>query len=208
MKWITDHWNKLLAILAVCIGGIIGLFGAVIVFQVQIGALQGEVDSLKLMIKGLESVKQSSLISLSKANKALESSIAVQQLSRTAGASVDQAKEAAEQSRKAANVAASVAREALTRSNGANQTAQSAVQEAKASSATAAQAIQQLQNVTKSWPSGTYCVLKGKSDCPAGFREGYLHFDTEDDRADNRWSGQLPAGSYLRNNLDLIFCCK
>jgi hypothetical protein len=208
MKWITEHWNKLLAILAVCIGGIIGLFGAVLIFQVQIGALHGEVDSLKLMIKGLESVEQSSLVALSKANKALESSNAAQELTKTAGAGVDQAKEAAEQSRNAANVAESVAREALTRSNTANQSAQSALQEAKASLATAVRAIQQLQNVMKSWPSGTYCVLKGKGACPAGFKEGYLHFDTEDDRGDNRWDGQLPAGSYLRNNLDLIFCCK
>ncbi len=86
MKWITEHWNKLLAILAVCIGGTIGLFGAVLIFQVQIGALHGELDSLKLMIKGLESVEQSSLVALSKANKALESSKAAQELTKTAGA--------------------------------------------------------------------------------------------------------------------------
>ena len=58
------------------------------------------------------------------------------------------------------------------------------------------------------WSSGSYCILQRDHSCPAGFSEGMISFDTENDRPINVWLGTLPSGLYTKENISLYFCCK
>ncbi|XP_061177538.1 uncharacterized protein LOC133186319 [Saccostrea echinata] len=58
----------------------------------------------------------------------------------------------------------------------------------------------------RTWPSGNYCILK-KGDCPAGFRQGVLHMDDEDDNNGNVHVGALPDGFFVDGN-SISFCCR
>ncbi|GFS03889.1 apextrin-like protein [Elysia marginata] len=56
---------------------------------------------------------------------------------------------------------------------------------------------------TMSWPQGSFCVHKlSNQDCPTGFSDGYVHFDTEDTNDKTEDNSNVAAGS------DLYFCCQ
>ena len=63
------------------------------------------------------------------------------------------------------------------------------------------------------WPKGTYGLPMPKSGCPKesnfSWHEGYRKHDTEDVRADNKWSSPFDlAGKYNRNEMTQKFCMK
>ena len=58
------------------------------------------------------------------------------------------------------------------------------------------------------WPAGSYCILRGSGvACPAGFSDGSVHFDTEDNNNANTTSGNIGAIA-VSNNIDVYLCCK
>ena len=56
------------------------------------------------------------------------------------------------------------------------------------------------------WPKGHYCIYK-KGTCPSGFKEGWVHWDDEDDDNHNAKSGILPDGTY-NHDTEIRFCCR
>ncbi len=222
MKGIKARWSILLPMLSALLGGAVGYLGATITIQNQIESLQAEIAALGSVAKDLESAKQMSSTALSKANDAIKRSTSAYELAIKAANGVEEVKRVAKhvlekvitaeaamrEAISKADTAVSKSNSASTTSDAAQEIANSALSEAKLSIASAAEAMQAAQRASDSWPGGGYCILKRGNTCPPGFKEGQLHFDTEDNRGDNRWRGLLPAGSYYKNNLDLKFCCK
>lgn len=56
------------------------------------------------------------------------------------------------------------------------------------------------------WPKGQYCIYK-KGVCPKGLSEGYLFFDDENHKNQNRMGGTLPDGVYDQDT-KLFYCCR
>ena len=52
------------------------------------------------------------------------------------------------------------------------------------------------------WPAGDYCLVKhADKDCPAGFSEGWLHWDDENRKNQNSYYGSVysrPSGIYRK----------
>ncbi|CAG5130784.1 unnamed protein product, partial [Candidula unifasciata] len=69
--------------------------------------------------------------------------------------------------------------------------------------------IPEVSDYDLSWPKGDYCILK-YGDCPAGFGEGWLQWDDEDDVDQDgsvTSSGYLPDGEYGQNTM-IFYCCR
>ena len=54
--------------------------------------------------------------------------------------------------------------------------------------------------------AGQYCIYK-KGVCPKGLSEGYLFFDDENHKNQNRMGGTLPDGVYDEDT-KLFYCCR
>ena len=54
--------------------------------------------------------------------------------------------------------------------------------------------------------AGQYCIYK-KGVCPKGLSEGYLFFDDENYKNQNRMGGTLPDGVY-NEDTKLFYCCR
>lgn len=56
------------------------------------------------------------------------------------------------------------------------------------------------------WPKGQYCIYK-KGACPKGLSEGYILFDDEDHKNQNKMGGTLPDGIYNKDT-NISYCCR
>lgn len=62
------------------------------------------------------------------------------------------------------------------------------------------------QDKGKEWPRGQYCIYK-KGACPKGLSEGYIFFDDENHKNQNKMGGTLPDGIYNKDT-NISYCCR
>ena len=54
--------------------------------------------------------------------------------------------------------------------------------------------------------AGQYCIYK-KAACPKGLSEGYIFFDDENHKNQNKMGGTLPDGIYNKDT-NISYCCR
>ncbi|XP_059148396.1 uncharacterized protein LOC131935764 [Physella acuta] len=57
------------------------------------------------------------------------------------------------------------------------------------------------------WPSGSYCILMYAGVCPAGFHDGNMLIDEENNQYSGRYGGHIPTAGFGGDSR-LYFCCR